>query len=89
MTYTEQFAEFNKILGEIAELHQRKAHDYGSAPIAHHGYIGILVRMWDKMHRLENLTNAVPEHEAIDDTLMDLASYAIIALVYRRGKWGK
>jgi hypothetical protein len=56
--------------------------------------------MWDKMARLLNLTGwdittgkqtsvKSPNNESVDDTLMDLASYALIMLVYRQGKWGK
>jgi hypothetical protein len=30
-----------------------------------------------------------PKNESIEDNLLDLANYAIIALVLQRGKWGK
>ena len=51
---------------------------------------GLLVRMHDKMARLENLTSksqANPNYESIEDTLMDLANYAIIGLMVQRGQW--
>ena len=51
---------------------------------------GLLVRMHDKMARLENLTGksqANPNYESIEDTLMDLANYAIIGLMVQRGQW--
>lgn len=30
-----------------------------------------------------------PKNESIDDTLLDLANYAIITMILRKGKWGK
>jgi hypothetical protein len=30
-----------------------------------------------------------PKNESIEDTLLDLASYAVIMIVFLRGKWGK
>jgi hypothetical protein len=29
------------------------------------------------------------KNESVDDTLLDLANYAIIALLVRKGKWGQ
>jgi len=53
---------------------------------------GILVRMSDKMERLKNLTyhtdeDAAPNHESIDDSLLDIANYAVIAMMVRQGSW--
>tara|TARA_R110000868_G_scaffold350478_1_gene611677 strand:+ start:223 stop:681 length:459 start_codon:yes stop_codon:yes gene_type:complete len=53
---------------------------------------GILVRMSDKMERLKNLTyhsdkDSVPNHESIDDSLLDIANYAVIAMMVRQGSW--
>lgn len=46
---------------------------------------GILTRMSDKMQRLVNILDRPMKvmDEAIDDTLQDLANYAIILKVYR------
>jgi hypothetical protein len=47
--------------------------------------------MSDKVHRLLTLTrsaSADPGDESITDTLLDLAVYAVIGVVYLRGKWG-
>lgn len=51
---------------------------------------GILVRMTDKMARCSNLlkegkTNQVKD-ESVDDTLVDLANYAVILAAYRESK---
>jgi hypothetical protein len=51
---------------------------------------GLLVRMHDKMERLENLyykKNDTPNYESIQDSLIDLANYAIIGLLVQRGQW--
>ena len=51
---------------------------------------GLIVRMHDKMTRLHNLyykKNDTPNYESIEDTLLDLANYAIIGLLVQRGQW--
>lgn len=64
------------------------------------GFVGLLTRIWDKTARLMSLggfdigtgkytMEKEAKNESIEDTLIDLANYAIIALIYRRGKWGK
>ena len=45
----------------------------------------ILVRMSDKISRLNNLQTAEqPNYEAIEDTILDLAGYAILLLVAKQ-----
>lgn len=51
---------------------------------------GILVRMTDKMARITNLlkegkVNQVKD-ESVDDTLIDLANYAVILAAYRESR---
>jgi hypothetical protein len=93
MNYKEQFKEFEKIQHELLNLSIRKNHDYGPENIGALGERGIYVRIWDKVARLKTLLwdNKDPavKDESIDDTIRDLANYAIIMLVLRRGKWGK
>ena len=49
---------------------------------------GLRVRMYDKLARLSNLgDNDTPNYESIEDTLIDLANYAIIGLLVQRGQW--
>ena len=50
---------------------------------------GLRVRMYDKMARLNHLTETgdTPNYESIEDTLIDLANYAIIGLLVQRGQW--
>ena len=78
---------FNGICQEMMGLHERKNKDYGNA--AHESYeefglISYVIRLNDKMKRLKSLIKPGVEQEvkseSIEDTLMDLAAYAIMAI---------
>ena len=97
---SEQSVEFEMILDDLFQMHKKKTADYSAWNIKGAGEQGVAVRLWDKTARLMNLMGwdigtgkwsqpKEPKNESIDDTLMDLASYAIIMLILRRGKWGK
>jgi len=72
-----------------AKIFAKKQLDYGPNNIAEFGEAGVLVRMNDKMARLKNLilNNQTPRNEAIEDTLIDIANYALIFLMLRQKKW--
>ena len=93
---------FFEVLEELASMHERKGNDYGTSqdPLAnvraseHWGvpdWVGSLIRGHDKVIRLQNAAKgSTLVNEGIEDSLLDLASYAIIALVlYREGKTKK
>jgi hypothetical protein len=82
------------ILDELNVLMVRKNQDYGPYNIAHApggAMNGLLVRMHDKMERLKHLhynrASDTPNYESVEDTLKDLANYAIIGLMVQRGQW--
>lgn len=82
------------IFKELETLLLKKHKDYGPTNISEApggAMNGLLVRMHDKMARLKNLTYVStygkPQFESIEDTLSDLANYAIIGLLVLRGKW--
>lgn len=84
----------DEILTELKVLMIRKNQDYGPYNIAHAPggpMNGLIVRMHDKMTRLEHLGYSrktdTPNYESIEDTLKDLANYAIIGLMVQRGMW--
>jgi hypothetical protein len=84
--------DMQKILDELAIIMVRKHKDYGPMNIsgAPGGPMnGLRVRMYDKLARLNNLvdTGDTPNYESIEDTLLDLANYAIIGLLVQRGQW--
>jgi len=78
---------------ELSNVLVSKQLDYGPGNInnAPGGAMnGVLVRMNDKMERLKNLiyhSEGEPQNESIDDSLVDIANYAVIAMMVRRGSW--
>ena len=69
-----------------------KHKDYGPKNIAHSpgGPLnGLRVRMWDKFARINNLIDSKkkPEHESLRDSFLDMANYAIIAMLVLDGEW--
>lgn len=88
---------FLGVLDELKALHLSKTQDYGDSDdalanikngsdmvgIAH--WKGALVRAADKMQRLKTYCrNGRLVHEGVADTLLDLAAYAVLALVMFR-----
>lgn len=67
----------------------RKQRDYGPENIRRFGRQGLMVRMHDKIARLENLTlkQDDPNNESIDDTVMDIAGYAAIGIMWENQKF--
>jgi hypothetical protein len=81
---------YSQILTRMHKTHERKNHDYGDA--AYQGYkkfgpTYFLVQLHNKLSRLESLTAPGTEtqvkDESIDDTLLDLANYAVMYLESR------
>lgn len=72
-------------LAGLRETLLRKRHDYGAGNLPRHGEFGILVRISDKFERLNTLIVAgeTPNFEAIDDTWLDVAGYALLALMMK------
>tara|TARA_B110000305_G_C19412918_1_gene626438 strand:+ start:150 stop:653 length:504 start_codon:yes stop_codon:yes gene_type:complete len=71
------------IQGEALELFSKKNADYGDA-FADYGPVGVIVRMGDKIRRLQNITkNSVSfvKDESMRDTLIDLHNYAAMAVM--------
>lgn len=75
--------QLTKIQSEAFKLFQRKNADYGDA-FANHGPIGVLVRLGDKIQRLQHITNksvTLVNNESLRDTLIDLHNYAAMAIM--------
>jgi len=90
-------AEFCRLCDELKEMHRRKSYDYGSAddPIANirNGAAFVQIEPWraaavrlsDKITRFETYCRTGRlEHEGVEDTLMDMASYALLVLLTHR-----
>lgn len=76
-----------KLCNEMHDLYIRKNNDYGD--VFHDGFVEeglamVRIRLGDKFRRFQTLSRnkeQMVKDESIEDTLMDLANYAIMALV--------
>ena len=71
---------FKSIIKGIAP---QKNADYGDA-FADYGTIGVLVRMGDKIRRLQSISNkqiALVNDESLRDTLIDIHNYAAMGIM--------
>lgn len=88
---------FHDLLVEAGEMHDRKQADYGiegdpfynikqSANWGIEPWVGAMMRADDKMGRLRSMALNGGElvNEPVEDSLMDIAVYALIALVLRK-----
>lgn len=72
---------------ELQEIFVKKNTDYGNSfeeSLEKHGIIAAIVRMEDKMSRLQTLSkqDALVKDESIIDTLKDLSNYALMSAVW-------
>lgn len=68
---------------EALELFDKKNKDYGDA-FANYGTIGVLVRLGDKISRLQSIEKnsiTMVNDEKMRDTLIDLHNYAAMAIM--------
>jgi hypothetical protein len=75
--------QLKKIQKEGLELFIKKNADYGDA-FAKYGFVGVLMRIEDKIQRALSITNkgiTLVNDEGIKDTLIDLHNYAAMALM--------
>ena len=75
-----------RICKELNELYERKNADYGDSfgkSFKEYGLTMACIRLEDKLNRIKALSKqeAKVSDERIEDTLMDLANYAIMTLV--------
>ena len=79
-----------------------KQQDYGSGNISLGGnmekdkdkkfaMLGLSIRMNDKMQRLLNLIkdDKEPNNESLEDTLIDISTYALMTIIVNKGVWTK
>ena len=89
----EKFAEIAQdYYDNAASILVRKQADYGPKNISNApgGPLnGLRVRMSDKLARINHLVDsgAEPTNESLQDSFLDLANYAIIALMVLDGSW--
>jgi hypothetical protein len=81
----------DELTKELAETLKRKNRDYGDSfakQYAKYGMASSMIRIEDKISRLETLvknnekTNV--QDESLDDTLLDLCGYSLLTLIERK-----
>ena len=77
------------ICRDLHDTYKAKNADYGDsfAQVRCKYPNAILIRLNDKLNRLETLMNGAEQHvsdESVEDTLLDLANYCIMELVERK-----
>lgn len=82
---------FALVESELLATFLQKHKDYGKGNILSIKELGIAFREAEKVERLKNLLMKTddPANESIDDSWTDIAVYAIIAILYRRGWFEK
>lgn len=87
MTVEEEIVLFKSLTDKMNDIFKKKRSDYGpstSETYDKFGPVSMLIRMYDKLSRLDNLLVKSKENkvdESVDDTLLDLANYALITLL--------
>jgi hypothetical protein len=79
----DRVSQLQTVQKEACQLFAKKNADYGDA-FAQYGPIGVLVRMGDKLARLQRITSSgihLIETESIRDTLIDLHNYSAMAIM--------
>ena len=84
---SDKVQSFMDITTNMAKTYAAKNHDYGNSfeqSCDKFGIIASVVRLGDKMNRIESLTTKEAEvkEESIKDTLLDLANYAIMTVMW-------
>jgi hypothetical protein len=82
---------FETVCKELAEKFITKHKDYGKDNILEIGELGIAFRESEKISRLKHLLKSErePEYESLDENWIDVAVYAVIAVMFRRGWFQK
>ena len=83
MTSNNRVSQMELVQKEALELFKKKNADYGDA-FANYGVIGVLVRMGDKISRLQSITTkqiSLVNTESLRDTLIDLHNYSAMAIM--------
>lgn len=79
--------QFKQIASNMIDTYSRKNHDYGNSfdqSLDNFGLIASAIRIGDKMNRFESLIKKVAQvkDESLRDTLLDMANYAIMTIMW-------
>lgn len=81
--------QHERICKALNDIYKRKNHDYGdsfSKQFNEYGLTSSIIRLEDKFLRLKQLSKnkAQVKDESVEDTLLDLANYAILTVMELR-----
>ena len=88
--FAKRLDQHKEICDYLHDLYYRKNRDYGSSvtdTFNKYGLVSFLVRLEDKLNRARTLNekgSAKVTDEKLEDTLMDLANYAMLAVIELR-----
>lgn len=91
----DKIEKHQEILNQIHTLYINKNHDYGDSvhdTYEKYGLVSFLVRLEDKLNRARTLyqKNEIKvTDEKLEDTLLDLANYAILAVLEMKKEEGQ
>lgn len=80
---SDRISQLKEVQREALELFSKKNADYGDA-FANYGPIGVLVRIGDKLSRLQTISNTgvtLVNDEKLRDSLIDLHNYSAMAIM--------
>lgn len=86
--------QFMSITQDMTKTYAAKNHDYGNSfeeSLDEFGLVASVVRLGDKMNRIKSLIKkeAQVKDESIKDTLLDMANYAIMTVMWMDKKSGE
>lgn len=90
----DDLALFDAIVRQMRDTYAAKNSDYGSSfdkGIKRYGLVSLATRLFDKLNRLETLASGQTPQvkgEKIEDTLLDIANYAILGIMYMCKAYG-
>ena len=90
MSIEEKIEAHKELLDCLHNLYITKNRDYGDSvhdTYEKYGLVSFLVRIEDKLNRARTLSKqaAVVQDEKIEDTLLDMANYAVLAVLELKG----
>lgn len=86
MVITEKIEKHKELLDYLHQMYIAKNHDYGDSvhdTYIKYGITSFLVRLEDKLNRARTISSKsqMVEDEKLKDTLLDMANYAILAVL--------
>lgn len=74
-------------LAEVAEIMRERSAKYGPGNIAQFGDFGVIVRLADKLSRLQHARGVDFADEQARDAWLDIIGYGLIGLAWVDGNW--